>query len=85
VKAKLFPHLKDWVHVACGIQKALFGLEEVDFCLNGLTRMALTGTAATLGQAKAQIKKHKKNKKNQKKRAKAEKNGILYMMKPRHP
>jgi hypothetical protein len=68
------------------IEKALFGLEEVDFCLNGLTRMALTGPAATLGQAKVQIKKStKKINKKIGKLAEAEKNGILYMMKPRHP
>jgi hypothetical protein len=48
--------------------------------------MALTGPAATLGQAKVQIKKStKKINKKIGKPAEAEKNGILYMMKPRHP
>jgi transcription initiation factor IIE alpha subunit len=50
--------------------------------------MALTGPAATLGQAKVPIKTNQKVKKittKIEKMAKAEKNGILYMMKPRHP
>jgi hypothetical protein len=69
-------------------EEALFGLEEVNFCLNCLTGMALTGPAATLGQAKVQFTTNQEIKKitsKIEKRAKGEKNGILYMMKPRHP
>jgi hypothetical protein len=43
-------------------EEAVFGLEEADFCQTGLTGMALTGSAATLGKAKIQIKKIKKSK-----------------------
>jgi hypothetical protein len=41
-------------------EEAVFGLEEVDFCLTGLIGITPTGPVTTLGQAKVQIKKIKK-------------------------
>jgi hypothetical protein len=52
-------------------EEAVFGLEEVDFCLTG---MASTGPAAIFGQAKIQMKQNQKiNDEN------------IYMMKSRNP